>query len=145
MGILTGGGSKTIDLGVEYKYVKGKTTMYYVPGQHPGTYLLPPSVIMNMESLPDSVKGQIFDEETYDLYGKFAMAYEDGLIDSLVGKAKRDYEAWLKEDAQVASEIDKYVRNKLAEGGFKAVHVQKPEDQGDVDDHTDNWNDDDNI
>jgi len=73
------------------------------------------------------------------------MAYEDGLIDSLVGKAKKDYEAWLKEDTQVASEIDKYVRNKLAEGGFKAVHVPKPEDQGDVDDHTDNWNDDDNI
>ena len=46
------------------------------------------------------------------------MAYADGLIDSPVGKAKKDYEAWLKEDAQVASEIDKYVRNKLAEVGL---------------------------
>jgi hypothetical protein len=94
--------SKTIDVGEEYKYSNGKKTVFYVPGQHPGTYLLPPNAIQKFKSLPKSVEGQIFDGDIYDVYGKMALAYEGGEIDSPVGKAKKDYEAWLKEDAQAA-------------------------------------------
>ena len=95
-------GSKTIDVGEEYKFSNGKMTVFYVPGQHPGCYLLPPSAILKIKSLPNSVYSQIFDGENYDLYGNQGLAYEGGLIDSPVGKAKKDYEAWLKEDAQAA-------------------------------------------
>lgn len=76
--------------------------MFYVPGQHPGVDLLPPKVIRKYKSLPATVEGQIFDDGIYDIYGKMALAYEGGEIDSPVGKAKKDYEKWLKEDAQAA-------------------------------------------
>lgn len=102
MGLITGGGSKTIDVGEEYKYSDGKKHLFYIPGKHPGSYLLPPSAIMDKPTCPQAVKEQIFDGETYDIHGKFAIAFEDGLIDSPVGYAKKKYEDWLKNDAQVA-------------------------------------------
>jgi hypothetical protein len=57
---------------------------------------------MNMAGCPKEIKDQIFDGDTYDIHGKFAIAYEDGLIDSPVGYAKKKYEEWLKRDAQAA-------------------------------------------
>lgn len=63
---------------------------------------MPPSAIMNMAGCPKEIKDQIFDGDTYDIHGKFAIAYEDGLIDSPVGYAKKKYEDWLKKDAQAA-------------------------------------------
>ena len=94
--------SKSIDVGEEYKYSDGHKTLFYVPGHHPGTYLLPPSAIQDFQTLPESVRAQIFDGDTYDSHGKLALAFDGGLLDSPVGKAKRDYEAWLKEDTQAA-------------------------------------------
>ena len=43
-----------------------------------------------------------YDGEHYDLYGKMGLAFEDSLIDKPMGKADRDYTAWLQENPTIA-------------------------------------------
>lgn len=65
----------------------------YEVGKHPGVYLLPPREIMIYDSLPKSVRGQIYDGGMYDLYGKFGMAFDsNSLIVKPIGQAEKDYE-----------------------------------------------------
>ena len=61
---------------------------------------------MYMKNCPKELKDQIFDENTYDIHGRFAIAYEDGLIDSPVGYAKKQYEKWLKNDEEAAQMLN---------------------------------------
>ena len=87
----------------------------YTPGFHPGSVLLPPSELVKWDSLPPSVADQIFDGNTYDYYGKHGIAFDqDTMIDGPVGKAKIDYENWLKENPEIAEEIDASIRNQIA-------------------------------
>lgn len=89
----------------------------YVPYYHPGSDLLPAQDLMKFDTLPASVLGQISaDGSHYDLYGKSGAAFEDSMIDAPVGKAARDYTAWLEENPTIATEIDALVKtnaNKL--------------------------------
>lgn len=50
---------------------------------------------MKYDSLPVSIKDQIMDEDTYDIYGKAGMFFEDSNIDAPIGEASRDYTTWL--------------------------------------------------
>lgn len=85
----------------------------YTPGIHPGIVFLPPADILTYPSLPSSVLGQIsHGGDYYDYYGKFSAAYDsDTMIDAPSGKAKKDYEEWLKREGQIASEIDAKVQD----------------------------------
>ena len=92
---------------------------------------------MYMKNCPKALKDQIFDENTYDIHGRFAIAYEDGLIDSPVGFAKKEYEKWLKNDYEAAKQIDEYIRGQLDKHGFKAVPLPKDGEDYDDDDSDD--------
>ena len=67
----------------------------YEVGVHPGVYLLPPKDIMMYDTLPQTVRNQIYDASMYDLYGKYGGAFDDSMIYAPVGSAKKDYESWL--------------------------------------------------
>lgn len=95
----------------------------YTPGFHPGSVLLPPGELIKYDNLPKSITDQInFDGSAYDLYGKMSAAFEDGLIDGPTGKAARDYEAWLKENPEIATEIDTVIQDNI-----KAIQTRQQE------------------
>ena len=68
----------------------------YIPMHHPGDMLLPPSDLLKYDSLPKSIRDQILDEQTYDLYGKAGLYLDDGYIDRPKGNADREYTSWLQ-------------------------------------------------
>ena len=119
----------------EYSYGNGFQTVDYVPGQHPGALLLPPKAIMGYKSLPESIKGQIFDERQYDSYGKRGWAFEDSYIDRPQGKAKRDYEQWLTKNKDIAEKVDKYIKKRLDFLEFKLLK-EKELEEGDLKEYT---------
>ena len=59
----------------------GHVITQYEVGKHPGFLLLPPRNIMDYNTLPLSVRGQIYDGDSYDLYGKMGIAFDDTFID----------------------------------------------------------------
>jgi len=63
-----------------YIYNDGSVKIEYNPGLHPGDYLLPPSFLLQYDSLPQSIIAQIdVRNDHYDLYGNHSGAY-DGYI-----------------------------------------------------------------
>lgn len=105
MGIM--GGSTSKDL---------CSTLNYTPGTHPGLPLLPPSELLKFPTLPASVLGKIsFDGLYYDHYGKIGVAFEDSMISAPDGRAKTDYEEWLKANPDIAREIDASIKAKKNE------------------------------
>lgn len=79
--------------------------------QHPGEILLPPTDLLSFPTLPASVMKQIsFDAKYYDYYGKYSAAFEDSMIDAPQGKAKRDYEDWLRRNPDVHAAITKKIK-----------------------------------
>lgn len=55
-----------------------------------------------------------FDGLYYDHYGKHGVAFEDSMIDAPDGKAKTDYEQWLRDNPDIAQEIDNTVKRNFA-------------------------------
>lgn len=86
----------------------------YCPGNlvHPGEVLLPPSDLLNFPTLPNSVLGQISQDGLYyDYYGKFGAAYDQTtLIDAPVGKAKKDYEDWIRSSPEIMRQVDRKIK-----------------------------------
>ena len=97
----------------------GDTAISYVIGKHPGAVLLPPRDITIYDSLPMTVRNQIYDGDSYDYYGKLGFAYDqDTMIQAPTGKAKIDYENWLVENPQIALEIDQKIRANMLKLGM---------------------------
>lgn len=68
-----------------------------------------------------------FDGLYYDHYGKFGVAFEDSMISAPDGKAKKDYEQWLIDNPQIASDIDSKVKRNIADTCGKPYEGPKSE------------------
>jgi hypothetical protein len=88
----------------------------YNPGLPVNQYLLPPSSLLQYDSLPESVVKQInVRGDFYDLNGNLA-GVSDGFetnIEEPTAEARNDYIRWLHENTEIAQEIDSIVMDKI--------------------------------
>ena len=103
----------------------------YNPGLPVDEYLLPPSMLLHYDSLPESVLSQInVKEDHYDLNGNqtwMTAAMEEGEISEPTGKARNDYITWLHQNPDIAQEIDDFVMDKIQQADMIRKDIAETE------------------
>ena len=105
----------------------------YNPGLPVNQYLLPPSNLLQYDSLPESVLKQInVRGDFYDLNGNFAGVSDgfEGHIEELADEARNDYIRWLHENTEIAEEIDSIVMDKIQEADVLRKDIAETEALG---------------